>query len=454
MNIKEKIFKWKNLNQVLCAKFDPEGAGFLNLYLVPTKFSLKSRSSIAILNSREFIPLAPAWTVLVANFIFEISHYREEINNQELEKVMERAVNRTHKIYPTVKREQIKEDLEKIITVFKDVAYHKQSDVNVGQVNLATYSKFMKGPLKVNLILTPFLPSSSRLNNASCIYCSTKLEDLPEFEELTVEDYKKIMNILKKNCVPQIVFNGDNILDRKEDLLELLEYGKRDFITSIKVKGARLTKELCEEFVKRGLDELVITLYSWDKEIHNLLSNEENFDKVVQGIKNAKEAGINVVIDTPVCTINQDYLKTLTFLNELGIKYVICRLLNVKKCSNKTEQMRILSKEEIVTMLEEIKDFIRENKIETIFATHNYVPIETLKKLGIGHKLCRACVNEITINVFGDVVPCYNCVNTDKILGNILKDDWHKIWKGPLASKIREGALSKKVRCPSSRTKE
>lgn len=181
MNLKEKVFKAKKLNEVICAKFDPEGAGHINICLIPARFSLKSKSSIVTLNSRNIIPLAPAWTVLFSNFLFELKKIDEEIDEKTLNKIVDDSVIETKKIYPTVKSEELKADLEKIITVLKDDIAGKKSKVNIGQLDLIQFSKFMKGPLKANLILTPFVSSGSRLNNASCIYSSTKLEELHDF---------------------------------------------------------------------------------------------------------------------------------------------------------------------------------------------------------------------------------------------------------------------------------
>lgn len=195
-------------------------------------------------------------------------------------------------------------------------------------------------------------------------------------------------------------------------------------------------------------------MYSHDKQIHNLLSNEDSFDKIIEGIKNAREAGINVIVDTSICTVNKDYLETLKLIKSLGVRYTTCRLLNVKKCLTRTKEMNVLTKDEVIEVFDSIKEYIAENKIEVLFATHSYLLVSKLKEYGIGYTLCRACVNEITINVFGDVIPCYNCIDTKKILGNILKDDWKKIWQGELTQKIRKEALSDKVKCPSNRVKE
>ena len=70
-----------------------------------------------------------------------------------------------------------------------------------------------------------------------------------------------------------------------------------------------LTKELCKELYEASLDSVQVTLYSHDPEVHNKLVGANNFDKTVEGIKNAVKAGLNVSINTPLCTANKDYIE-------------------------------------------------------------------------------------------------------------------------------------------------
>ena len=448
MNLREKIFKLKYLKGVVNTKFNFEGAGYVRICLVPAKFSLRSKSSIVILDSKHIVPIAPAWTVLLENFLYQVSKYYNEITNYELEKIKERAVNETKKVYTTVSKKLLMDDLTKIIDVFIDIAKNNRSNEDIGQMDLAKYSKYMKGPIKVTLMLTPFSAISSRVCNSSCIYYQKKYRSIPEYEKISVEKYKKIINILKNNNVAEIVFDGNNILSRKEELLELLEYTKNDFATSLTTKGARIDDELCEKMAENGLDEITITLYSANKKIHNLLSNEDNFDKVVNGIKSAVKNKISVVVDTPICNINSDYLETLKFIKSLGVNYVSIRVFNIFRCLTKTKEMENLTKGEMLNLIEKVKDYLNEEKIEMKFETHCFLPKEKLKELGIIFDECRACVNELTINYDGKVVPCKDCVNAKRILGNIFKDSWSSIWNSSITKNIRNEALSEKVICP------
>ncbi|MDI6904953.1 MAG: SPASM domain-containing protein [Candidatus Bathyarchaeia archaeon] len=55
--------------------------------------------------------------------------------------------------------------------------------------------------------------------------------------------------------------------------------------------------------------------------------------------------------------------------------------------------------------------------------------------MGLGVKSCSAARINMCIGPNGDVYPCQSYFES---LGNILKDDWQKIWNHPLAVQIRK----------------
>jgi len=67
--------------------------------------------------------------------------------------------------------------------------------------------------------------------------------------------------------------------------------------------------------------------------------------------------------------------------------------------------------------------------------------------LGLGVKSCTAAMVNMCVGPNGDVYPCQSYFES---LGNILKDDWNKIWNHPLAVSIRkrEYAEPKCKDCP------
>ena len=67
-----------------------------------------------------------------------------------------------------------------------------------------------------------------------------------------------------------------------------------------------------------------MTLYSHDPAIHNALVGADGFDDTVAGIRAAVAAGLSVSVNTPLCSLNTAYDETLRFVHGLGVRYVTC----------------------------------------------------------------------------------------------------------------------------------
>jgi MoaA/NifB/PqqE/SkfB family radical SAM enzyme len=158
--------------------------------------------------------------------------------------------------------------------------------------------------------------------NLKCLHCYAAGQTHSEEKELSTDDWKKIIDKLKEVGVPQITFTGGEPTMR-DDLIELIEYGQW-FVTRLNTNGLKLTEEYCHSLKAASLDSVQITFYSHDKDIHNKLVGAEGYDRTLSGIKNALSLGMSVSVNTPLCTLNEDYVKTLEFLHDLGVTYVTC----------------------------------------------------------------------------------------------------------------------------------
>ena len=72
---------------------------------------------------------------------------------------------------------------------------------------------------------------------------------------------------------------------------------------------------------------------------------------------------------------------------------------------------------------------------------------ETLRELGLMVPSCGACLSNMAVAPNGDVVPCQSWLS-DKPLGNLLTDDWMRIWNSPTAAAIRDSSAKMTHECP------
>lgn len=449
MNFYEKRYEQKHLNRIVHTTLNPDNPGVVRIHLVPSKFSLfKSRPSIVILNGKDIIPLNPAWTILLSIFIDEVNEHKgNEISDEQIEEIVQITIYKLKKIYKFAKAKKVKADLWNMINLFTAIANKEQTEIDVGQISIGDFAKFMKAPHRIDLMISSMKKDNHWNCNQQCMHCYAANQNYAETSELTTEEWKKVIDICRENCIPQITFTGGEPTIRK-DLVELVEYANW-FVTRLNTNGVLLTKKLCKELYEASLDSVQITLYSNNKEIHNKLVGADNFDKTVQGIKNALEAGLNVSINTPLCSLNKDYLSTLKFAKELGITYASSSGLIVTGNAQKEESKETqLSKIEITKAMIDACEYAEKQEMELSFTSPGWIDEENLKELKLDIPACGACLSNMAVSPDGNVMPCQSWLGEDSSLGNILKDKWEKIWNNPKCKKIRKNSSKSSFTCP------
>ena len=345
------------------------------------------------------------------------------------------------------KEEKVKEDLWNMINLFTSIANKEKTEIDVGQISIGDFSKFMKAPHRIDLMISSMKKDNHWNCNQQCMHCYAANQNFAETPELTTDEWKKVIDVCKDNCIPQITFTGGEPTIRK-DLVELVEYANW-FVTRLNTNGVLLTKKLCKELYEASLDSVQITLYSNNKEIHNKLVGADNFDKTIQGIKNAIDAGLNVSINTPLCSLNKDYVSTLKFAKELGIIYASSSGLivtgNAKKEASKETQ---LTKIEITKSLIEACEYAEKHEMELSFTSPGWIDEEILKELKLDIPACGACLSNMAVSPDGNVMPCQSWLGEKSSLGNILEDKWDKIWNNPKCKKIRKNSSKSSFTCP------
>lgn len=449
MNLKERKFYKENLTEVLHTTLNPYEPGVVRIHLIPAKYQpLRANPSVVILNGKDILPINLSWTILLAIFIKQVNNYKgKEVTDEELKDVVEKTLDEAQKVYRYPGREILKKDLNRILSVFIDIAEGKVPNENIGQLSIGQYSKKMKAPHRMDLMISSMTKNGQWNCNQKCLHCYAAGQTYSDTKELTTEEWKKVIDKCREALIPQLTFTGGEPTKR-EDLVELVEYSKW-FITRLNTNGVLLTKDLCEKLYNASLDSVQITFYSANKEEHNKLVGANNFDKVVEGIKNAIEAGLPISINTPLCSLNKNYKETLKFLNGIGIKYVSCSGLIITGNATKDESKETqLSEEELYNILKDATEYARENLMEISFTSPGWIKEEKLKELGLEIPSCGACLSNMAVAPDGEVVPCQSWLGKDAGLGNILKTDWKKIWNNPKCKKQRKYSAKSLGICP------
>lgn len=440
-----------NLNEVLHTTLNPEGPGVVRIHLIPpAKVEEEPGASIAIINGQDIIPVNTSWTILLAEFIKEVNQYSgREISEEETESILKNTCKNVRKVFPLLSKKLLRDDIYTIMKTFTQIAYGEEVDESIEYISIGDYAPYMKAPHRMDLLVSAMTKDGSWHCNQKCVHCYAAGQTLAEEKELDTAEWKRIIDKCREAGIPQITFTGGEPTMR-EDLTELIDYSKW-FVTRLNTNGIKLTRDYCRELKKASLDSMQITFYSCDEEIHNKLVGANQYENTVQGIENAIEEGLNISINTPLCTLNRDYVKTLEFLKEKGVRYVTCSGLITTGNATEAESVSLqLSGEQIQEILKEAVGYCHRNGMEISFTSPGWIPEEFFKEYGLMTPNCGACLSNMAITPSGNVVPCQSDLSGEP-LGNILTDSFESIWNSERCQKKRAYSAKMLGECPLRR---
>lgn len=448
---RERKYAQRMFGEVLHTTLNPEGPGVVRIHMIPPKYEEgKIGASVAIINGQDIIPVGVSWSILLAEFIKSVNRFRgREITEEDTKEIMRLTCKKVHRVYPFVRKKRLQNDIYRILHTFKQVAYGELPDESIGYMTMGEYAPYMRAPHRMDLMISAMTKDGNWHCNQKCVHCYAAGQAEAQEQELSTKEWMKILDRCRMAGIPQVTFTGGEPTMR-DDLVELVEHAKW-FVTRLNTNGIRLTKELCERLMAASLDSMQITFYSADKEIHNELVGADRYEDTVAGIENALAAGLNISINTPLCTKNRDYLKTLEFLHKKGVMYVTCSgLITTGNAAKEASENLQLSKDEIREILRSAVEYCFKNGMEISFTSPGWIEDEVFRELGISTPSCGACLSNMAITPGGNVVPCQSWLS-DAPLGNMLNDEWENIWNSEACKKRRDFSAQMLGKCPLRR---
>ena len=314
---------------------------------------------------------------------------------------------------------------------------------------LGEYAPFMRAPHRMDLMVSAMTANGRWNCNQKCVHCYAAGQELSSEEELTTAEWKAIIDKCRAAGVTQLTFTGGEPTMR-EDLFELVDYA-RWFVTRLNTNGIRLTPEYCEHLRSVSVDSVQITFYSCDEAVHDRLVGAKHYAETVAGIENALAAGINMSVNTPLCTANRDYVKTLEFLCGLGVTYVTCSgLITTGNAATPESEQLQLGTDELKAILREAVSFCHAHDMEISFTSPGWVEPGFCNSLGLPDPACGACLSNMAITPGGHVAPCQSWLS-GCTLGDMRHDKWEDIWNGERCAQIRAHSAKMDGSCPLRR---
>ena len=444
--LREKRYERQNWQGVIHTTWNPDGPGVVRLHMIPPKFRwLEDTPVLVIINGQDIVPINEGWAILLTELIERINRHGEQpIDDEQMNGILQETFRAVRKIYGRVPEEMLREDLRLLIDSFEAIARGKKPPMEFGLLSLADYAPNMTAPHRMDLMVSAMTREGTWHCNQRCLHCYAAGQEFAEVPELSTEDWKTIIAKCRKAGIPQLTFTGGEPTLRG-DLCELIREA-RWFVTRLNTNGVLLTKDLCRQLHEAELDSVQVTLYSHESVVHDLLVGTKGWDKTVRGIRNALEEGLNLSVNTPLCSLNRDYAEMLSFLHELGVRYVTCSGLIVtgnarEEASRETQ----LTPEEITEIVKEASAYAFSHDMEISFTSPGWIDAEALTAMGLTVPSCGACLSNMAVTPDGRVIPCQSWLSNAP-LGSLLTDQWPQIWTA--AEPIREKTLRTQGICP------
>ncbi len=147
----------------------------------------------------------------------------------------------------------------------------------------------------------------TRKCNYRCRGCNVWTEQ--DDKELTADEIKRGLDILRKMGIVEVVFSGGDPLLR-EDIGEIIDYATKHFITTVYDNGSMAAQKVD---VLRNVDFAAISFDSLDPAKMDYIKGVKNsYEKAVQSVEVLKKEGVNVAVTPTISQLNIGEIVDLT----------------------------------------------------------------------------------------------------------------------------------------------
>jgi len=275
----------------------------------------------------------------------------------------------------------------------------------------------------------------TRKCNYRCRGCNVWREQ--DVKELSTEEIKKGLDILKEFGVIEIVFSGGNPLLR-DYMGEILDYASRFFVTTVYDNGSLAAEKID---ALRNVDFVAVSLDTLNPEKNDYVKGVKgSWHKAVQAIEKLHDEGINVSVTPTISQFNLYEIIDLTkyFLEkEIPVWFSLYSYDasidsdQLFKIGRKSDEFEIADKKAMVNLCDSFIEMKRKNS--NILITNKI--LEAIKRLYLdGKRLwkCRALQNFFIIDHLGRVAGCHLLSPVASIF------DLPEVWNRPKFHTLRK----------------
>ena len=276
----------------------------------------------------------------------------------------------------------------------------------------------------------------TRKCNYKCLDCNIWEEQ--DEKELSTEEIKRGMDILKEAGIIELVLSGGNPLLR-EDIGEIIDYAVKHFVTTIYDNGSLASKKLD---LLRKVDFVAISIDSLNVEKHDFIKNVPGaWQNAMQAVEELKKEGIKVCVAPTISQINLYEIEELTnYFTSKNIP-ILYGLYSYDATAEGSNQLFSIGRHKDEFVITDRKAMVK--LCDTLLANrktgkHLLITdklLKTLKTLYAEGKRtwnCKALQNFVVVDHLGRIAGCHN----QTFAGSIF--DLSKNWKSNEFNEQRE----------------
>jgi len=308
--------------------------------------------------------------------------------------------------------------------------------------------------------------------NLKCVHCYADANEFPADNELSTEEAKQFIDDLAEMKIPVLLFSGGEPLLRK-DIFELASYAtSKGLKCSLSTNGTLITPEVAEKLKEQGFTYVGVSIDGLKETNDHFRGVKGAFERALEGLLNAKEAGILTGIRFTVTKYNiKDIPDIIDLLAENEIpRFCLYHLVPSGRADFK-DDITVKQRRELVDWLIEKAIQLHDDGYKTEILTVDnpadgiYVylklkeidddlaetALEFLKYRG-GDNSGKRIAN---VDMFGNVHP--NQFWWDYTIGNIRQQKFSEMWLNPkdeLLIKLRNKTAYLRGRCGKCKFKE
>jgi len=202
--------------------------------------------------------------------------------------------------------------------------------------------------------------------NLRCIHCRATATELSSPDDLSTQSAREIIDQIAEVSTPILVLSGGEPLYRS-DIFQLARYGTdKGLRVALATNGTLVSKEVARMIVDSGVRRVAISLDGSDALTHDTFRGIPGaFDAAIAGLRNLKNLGMSVQINTTIARHNAHQLPSvLELARSIGADALHTFLLVPVGCGVDIADEQMVPPEEYERMLNWFYDRSLEGGIE------------------------------------------------------------------------------------------